>query len=134
MDAWIANEALKVLGRQTPTSVPRLSSTCSVGSTHVIGTVKCVIERADQLESKMRAVAQECGFKIVGSSFVQFEPFGATGVLVLAESHFSFHTFPEDGVAKTDVYCCAKGFDAAACVSSIERVFGAGDDWIFLSR
>jgi S-adenosylmethionine decarboxylase len=33
-------------------------------------------------------------------------PGGLTGVVVLAESHFTCHTFPERGFAAFNLYCC----------------------------
>jgi len=103
--------------------------------THILGTVTCAIERVDDLEEKMRHVAKACAFNVVGDAFVQFSPIGATGVLVLAESHFSVHTFPELNYAKLDVYCCSPSFNAAKCVEEIEKTFGQPlSDWVFLSR
>jgi S-adenosylmethionine decarboxylase len=33
-------------------------------------------------------------------------PGGATGLYLLAESHLTCHTFPEDGLAAFNLYCC----------------------------
>jgi S-adenosylmethionine decarboxylase len=34
------------------------------------------------------------------------EPGGVTGLLLLAESHLTVHTFPESGFAALNLYCC----------------------------
>ena len=34
------------------------------------------------------------------------EPGGITGMLLLAESHLTVHTFPESGFAALNLYCC----------------------------
>lgn len=34
------------------------------------------------------------------------EPGGVTGMLLLAESHLTVHTFPESGLAALNLYCC----------------------------
>ena len=92
---------------------------------HLIGHLEGVkIETCAQLEACMDRVANECRFSVVGRSFHQFEPFGATGVLVLSESHFSAHTYPEHGLVYVDVFCCSPNFDPGACATSIEENFG----------
>jgi S-adenosylmethionine decarboxylase proenzyme len=93
---------------------------------HLIGHLEGVkITTVAQLEACMDRVSSECRFSVVGRSFHQFEPFGATGVLVLSESHFSAHTYPEHGIVYVDVFCCSPTFDAGACATSIQENFGA---------
>jgi S-adenosylmethionine decarboxylase len=36
------------------------------------------------------------------------DPGGATGLYLLAESHLACHTFPEDGRAAFNLYCCRR--------------------------
>ena len=36
----------------------------------------------------------------------KFEPQGVTGFALLAESHISIHTWPENGIAKCDIFTC----------------------------
>lgn len=38
--------------------------------------------------------------------FHRFEPHGITGMVCLAESHISVHTWPESGFAAFDIYMC----------------------------
>lgn len=93
---------------------------------HLIGHIKGVsIEHADHLCAAMIDIADICGFNIVAKAFHQFEPVGATGVLVLAESHFSAHTYPEEELVYIDVFCCSKDFSPEACAKIIEREFQA---------
>jgi S-adenosylmethionine decarboxylase proenzyme len=105
---------------------------------HLIGHVSgpdTVILTIDILRQRMEQVAEECNFHVVTEAFHQFKPHGATGVLVLAESHFSAHTYPEDKMIYIDVFCCASTFDAHACGRVIERIFGATDaKWHVIDR
>ena len=39
----------------------------------------------------------------------KFEPQGLTIVIALAESHFSAHTWPEEGCIAIDIYTCGEG-------------------------
>ena len=58
-----------------------------------------------------RAVA-DAGLTAVGALFHSFgEGAGVTGVVVLAESHLSIHTWPEDGYVTLDVYVCSYSTD-----------------------
>ena len=43
---------------------------------------------------------------VVGESFHQFSPQGVTGILSIAESHISIHTWPEHGYAAADIFTC----------------------------
>ena len=41
----------------------------------------------------------------------KFEPYGVTGYALLAESHISIHTWPEDGIARCDLFSCKPNTD-----------------------
>lgn len=103
---------------------------------HLIGHVTGVsITDAKVLEYLMEQVATECRFSVVARAFHQFEPQGATGVLVLAESHFSAHTYPEDSLVYIDVFCCSQDFDPEECSRTILSIFGAsGGTWQVVRR
>lgn len=49
---------------------------------------------------------QAAGMRVVGDVFHQFSPVGVTGVVLLAESHLSVHTWPELRFVAVDVYVC----------------------------
>lgn len=103
---------------------------------HLIGHVTgVVISDAKVLEYLMDQVATECRFSVVARAFHQFEPQGATGVLVLAESHFSAHTYPEDSLVYIDVFCCSKDFNPEECSRTILSIFGATEGkWQVVQR
>lgn len=48
---------------------------------------------------------------------------GISGVVIIAESHIAFHTFPEDGFISLDVFSC-KDFDVDTAVGFIVKSFG----------
>jgi len=83
---------------------------------HLIGHITGVwVSRSEHLENIMTRIAEKCGFHVVGRTFHQFEPQGTTGVLVLSESHFSAHTYPELNTIYLDVFCCNPNFDPELC-------------------
>ena len=54
----------------------------------------------------MLAAANESGVTVLGESFHQFSPQGVSGVILIAESHLSIHTWPEHGYAGADIFTC----------------------------
>ena len=48
---------------------------------------------------------------IVASTFHHFSPHGVSGVVVIAESHVSVHTWPEYGYAAVDIFTCGESID-----------------------
>ncbi len=53
----------------------------------------------------------ETRFHVVARSEFRFEPYGLTRVLILSESHFSIHTYPEHNFVSVDLYICTPGLD-----------------------
>lgn len=102
---------------------------------HLIGLLSGrAINFVSELESKMDVVAERCNFTVVHRAFHQFEPVGVTGVLVLAESHFSAHTYPENNNIYLDVFCCSPNFDPELCARIIEEEFGGTLKWSVVQR
>lgn len=59
------------------------------------------------IDALLRAAALAAGASILHSHFHAFGPGqGVTGVLLLAESHISIHTWPEHGFAAADIFMC----------------------------
>jgi len=54
----------------------------------------------------MVTAAREAKATIIESRFHQFSPFGISGVVVIAESHLTIHTWPEYGYAAVDIFTC----------------------------
>jgi len=58
------------------------------------------------LRKAMVDAAIECGAVVLGDSFHHFSPQGVSGVVIIAESHLSIHTWPEYSYAAVDVFTC----------------------------
>jgi len=76
----------------------------------------------------------DAGLTVVAEAFHRFgtpaAPAGATGAVVLAESHLAVHTWPEFGAVTLDIYVCnfsqdnraaAEGAYAALCAAFAPR-------------
>jgi S-adenosylmethionine decarboxylase proenzyme len=59
----------------------------------------------------MVGAAEKAKATIVNSTFHTFNPFGVSGVVVIAESHLTIHTWPEYNFASLDVYTCGEEVD-----------------------
>jgi S-adenosylmethionine decarboxylase len=96
---------------------------------HIFGTLEGVqyIKTVEDIVPKMERVIAELKLTEVSRCFHQFEPFGATGVILLAESHFSVHTYPENNKLYFDLFCCQKDFKAnsAKAAGEIYNSFNA---------
>jgi S-adenosylmethionine decarboxylase len=65
------------------------------------------LDDIDLIERTLRRAADVAGATILHCHLHHFEPNGGvSGVLVLAESHISIHTWPETNYAALDVFMC----------------------------
>jgi S-adenosylmethionine decarboxylase len=69
--------------------------------------------------------ARESKATLVGEDFHQFEPEGVSGVILIAESHLSVHTWPEDGFAAVDIFTCGEEMDAEVAIAVLKAAFRA---------
>ena len=78
--------------------------------THVLLELRdCDPQLLDDLahiRQEMLRAASTVEAHVVGESFHQFTPQGVTGILSIAESHISIHTWPEHGYAAADIFTC----------------------------
>ena len=64
---------------------------------------------ASFLEESLTAAAKEAQATVIKSVFHKFSPHGVTGVIVIAESHLSIHTWPEFDYAALDLFVSLYG-------------------------
>ena len=65
-----------------------------------------LLDDLDYIREELLSAAEKVGAHVVGESFHQFSPQGVTGILSIAESHISIHTWPELGYAAADIFTC----------------------------
>ena len=78
------------------------------------------LRRAATWERLLPDACRGAGATVLGARFHQFEPDGVTGVVLLAESHASVHTWPEAGLVTLDVFTCG-ALDTEAIVEAVRR-------------
>ncbi len=67
-----------------------------------------IIKSVDPTREIVLRAAKECGATILDDHFHQFQPIGVSGVVLIAESHISVHTWPESGFAAADIFTCGE--------------------------
>jgi len=60
------------------------------------------------IRSAMERAAAAANATVLNGYFHKFTPNGVSGVLCLAESHISVHTWPEAGYAAVDIFTCGE--------------------------
>lgn len=75
-----------------------------------------ILTDVEGVEQILKTAAQVANATILTTAFHRFEPHGVSGVVVIAESHLSIHTWPETGYAAMDFYTCGSATNPwAAC-------------------
>lgn len=75
------------------------------------------------IEEKMNVAAKLANATIVKSVFHHFNPYGVSGVIVIAESHLTIHTWPEYGYAAVDIFTCGESVDPWRAFDYLEKEF-----------
>ncbi len=83
------------------------------------------------VEKALLKAANESGATIINSSFHNFNPPGVSGVVLIAESHFTVHTWPKYHYAAVDIFTCGESIDLEKAIDSMKRSFES--DNVFIS-
>lgn len=104
------------------------------GRHYLVEFIDCqteALEKVASVEALFLEAARVSQATILHHVFHQFGPIGVTGFILLSESHFALHTWPQDGYAAFDVFTCgvmfpergidllAKGFSAKKVVTQV---------------
>ena len=112
---WATTERSKDLSSGAANSCASNSCATDTSATDMVGK-HCILELYDCDPSKLddetflrhtiTTAAQRAGATLLNLITHRFEPQGVTGLALLAESHISIHTWPENGYAAVDVFTC----------------------------
>jgi S-adenosylmethionine decarboxylase len=81
------------------------------------------LDDIDHIERALRDCVDAAGATLLHIHLHHFEPNGGvSGVAVLAESHISIHSWPENGYAALDVFMCGDA-KPEACVPVLRKAF-----------
>lgn len=77
------------------------------------------------VQDAMLKAARAADATIIDSIFHHFKPHGVSGVVVIAESHFAIHTWPEHGYASVDLYTCGAKTRPWEAFKVVKKLFKA---------
>lgn len=99
-----------------------------VGQHALVELVGCrseVLAHAVEVCTIMRRASATAGLHVCGESYHQFQPVGATAVLLLQESHMAIHTWPEFQYAAVDIFTCSLTRSLQEAIEFLGREFEA---------
>ena len=88
----------------------------------------CDSDAINNLESVKAALveaAKRAQATIVDVVFHEFNPFGVSGVVVIAESHLSIHAWPEYRYAAVDIFSCGDVLQPEVAANYLVEQFAA---------
>ncbi len=84
-----------------------------------------ILNNITMVEKLMIEAALECGATIVQKCFHMFNPYGVSGVIIIAESHLAIHTWPELGYAAVDLFTCGDKCDPKVSYEYLKEKFNS---------
>jgi S-adenosylmethionine decarboxylase len=64
------------------------------------------LENITAVQDVLETACKKGNMTVLNRFFHKFNPQGVTGIIALAESHLSIHTWPEDNYAAIDIFVC----------------------------
>lgn len=91
-----------------------------------------VLADAGRLEEIFLVAAKRSGATVIDSYFHEFKPQGVSGVVVISESHFAVHAWPEHDYTAVDLFTCGDRVDFDVAIREIAAGIGSAQ-WIVSS-
>lgn len=89
------------------------------------GCDPAVLRSAAKVQDAMLKAAAAAGADIIDSVFHHFKPHGVSGVVVIAQSHFAIHTWPEHGYVSADLFTCGDRIKPWKAFNVVKKAFKA---------
>ena len=94
-----------------------------------------ILKSLEHVRDALVSAAKEAKATIIDISFHEFSPFGISGMVVIAESHLSIHTWPEYCYAAVDIFTCGDLIKPeVAAASIIERFESKSPSMVEMKR
>lgn len=95
-------------GQLGDTSLAPIGTHCIL---ELYGCPSSLLDDPVLIKQSLREAAKQAKSTLLGEVLHEFEPQGVTALVLLAESHISIHTWPEQGYAAVDVFTCGRHTD-----------------------
>ncbi len=83
------------------------------------------LRHSRQVKKCLCEAVLKAGGTIVKAVFHNFNPWGVSGVVVIAESHVTIHTWPEHAYAAVDIFSCSEKLDHGAIRRYLQQALSA---------
>lgn len=83
------------------------------------------INDVDYIEQSMLDTTKKSNATIISHNFHKFSPYGISGVIVIAESHVTIHTWPEYNYAAVDIFTCGDTIDPWIIQESLKEALSS---------
>ncbi len=83
------------------------------------------LDHKEKIEEILVSAAENAGAHVIHPFFHKFSPQGVSGMVIIAESHLSIHTWPEYGYAAVDVFVCGDYVDCDLAYETIRSALEA---------
>jgi len=84
-----------------------------------------ILDDVERIEARLVESALVASSTVINSIFHHYSPYGVSGVVVIAESDITIHTWPEYGYAAVDVFTCGEEIDPWKAYEFLRDSFGA---------
>jgi S-adenosylmethionine decarboxylase len=79
-----------------------------------------------KIEKLLLKAVKISGATALNSTFHKFSPHGVSGIVVISESHFSIHTWPEYGYCALDIFTCGTEIKSEKALDFLKKELEVG--------
>jgi S-adenosylmethionine decarboxylase proenzyme len=98
------------------------------------GCPYALLNDLEYIRKSLVKAADRAEVTIISENFSRFNPHGISGVLVIAESHISIHTWPEYDYAAIDIFTCGDTCLPDRAVEYLIKAFRPGEYKSYIVR
>jgi S-adenosylmethionine decarboxylase len=108
-----------------------------MGKHYLLNLYNCsfvLLDDEQYLIKLLESAAVLAGATVVQTVSKKFKPQGVTVICLLAESHISIHTWPEEGKAAVDLYTCGSSNPKLGCDMIVENLHSINHTLSYIER
>ena len=92
----------------------------------MFGCDQASLEKKESVGQAMMQAAKASEATVVTESFHEFMPYGVSGAVIIQESHYTIHTWPEHGYAAVDLFYCGGTIHVDRAIDVLREEFKPG--------
>jgi S-adenosylmethionine decarboxylase len=93
----------------------------------IYGCNNALLDDIDKIKDILISSCKEANLTVVETTFHKFKPIGISGVIVLAESHITIHTWPEYNFVAIDAFTCGSHMNPNSVCKIIAQKLGSNN-------